>query len=416
MQRDVRGLEITTSSPEAAGAFGRAVDAYPGWRTDAMRELSDALEADPRFTLAHAVKGLFLLGLRKPEIASEAEECLAAARENLDRANPRESRYVATLESMLAGRTLEAATALEAVAIAHPLDLFALRIVQFELFWIGEVAWMRDISESAAPRWSAETPGYGHFLSVRAFGLEENADYPAAERAAREAVERDPTDCWGAHALSHVLVMQARHREGIDWLESLRGHWAHANHIVHHLWWHLCVHHCEIGEYEAPLEVYDQSMRNPESPLIQAMPDFYVDLQNAAALLLRLELRGVDVGDRWGEIADLCEQRIGNHTSPFTSAHCGLALAAAGRDEKLDELLKAMEDFASTDEGTMGPRYRAAVLPACRAASAHRRDDHREVLRHLLPARRSLWQTQKCTSLARVGMSSRQRLDVRRHR
>ena len=124
-------------------------------------------------------------------------------------------------------------------------------------------------------------------------------------------------------------------------------------------------------------------MRNPESPLIQAMPDFYVDLQNAAALLLRLELRGVDVGDRWGEIADLCEQRIGNHTSPFTSAHCGLALAAAGRDEKLDELLKAMEDFASTDEGTMGPRYRAAVLAACRAASAHRRDDHREVLRRL---------------------------------
>ena len=214
MQRDVRGLEITTSSPEAAGAFGRAVDAYLGWRTDAMRELSDALEADPRFTLAHAVKGLFLLGLRKPEIASEAEECLAAARENLDRANPRESRYVATLESMLAGRTLEAATALEAVAITHPLDLFALRIVQFELFWIGEVAWMRDISERAAPHWSAETPGYGHFLSVRAFGLEENADYPAAERAAREAVERDPTDCWGAHALSHVLVMQARHREG----------------------------------------------------------------------------------------------------------------------------------------------------------------------------------------------------------
>ena len=213
MQRDVRGLEITTSSPEAAGAFGRAVDAYLGWRTDAMRELSDVLEADPRFTLAHAVKGLFLLGLRKPEIASEAEECLAAARENLDRANPRESRYVATLESMLAGRTLEAATALEAVAIAHPLDLFALRIVQFELFWIGEVAWMRNISERAAPRWSAETPGYGHFLSVRAFGLEENADYPAAERAAREAVERDPTDCWGGHALSHVLVMQARHRE-----------------------------------------------------------------------------------------------------------------------------------------------------------------------------------------------------------
>jgi hypothetical protein len=56
------------------------------------------------------------------------------------------------------------------------------------LFWIDEVAWMRDISERAAPQWSADVPGYSTFLSIRAFGLEENGAYELAEKCDREAV------------------------------------------------------------------------------------------------------------------------------------------------------------------------------------------------------------------------------------
>ena len=48
----------------------------------------------------------------------------------------------------------------EQITLDYPHDLFALRLSQSELFWIGEVAWMRDISERAAPQWSADGPGY----------------------------------------------------------------------------------------------------------------------------------------------------------------------------------------------------------------------------------------------------------------
>ena len=296
------------------------------------------------------------------------------------------------MEASLAGRVTEAASHFERIARAHPHDLFALRLAQFELFWIGEVEWMRDISERAAPTWSADHRGYPAFLSIRAFGLEEAGDFELAERCGREAVERDPMDCWGAHAVAHVLIMQGRLADGIKWLNELNPNWAEANHIVHHLWWHLALFHSENRDYDAALELYDTRLRNLDSPLMQAMPDFYVDIQNDVALLQRLELRGVDVGDRWQPIAELARARIGNHSSPFTSAHCALALAAAGMEQDAQELIAQMQAFVAEDRGALGPRYALAVLPAADAAVAYRKADYQRVLDLLVPARRNLWQ------------------------
>jgi tetratricopeptide (TPR) repeat protein len=270
--------------------------------------------------------------------------------------------------------------------------LFALRLAQFELFWIGEVAWMRDISERAAAHWSADLPGYSVYLSIRAFGLEENGAYDLAEKCGREAVDRDPTDCWGAHAVAHVLVMQGRLDDGVAWVDGLTGNWSAANHIAHHLWWHLALFHTERGDYGAGLEIYDRRLRDLDSPLMQAMPDFFVDIQNDVALLERLELRGADVGDRWQPVADLAQARIGNHASPFTSAHCALALAAAGRDRDADELIRQMRAFVAEDTSSLGPRYALSALPAGEAAIAHRKGEHQRVIDILLPARRNLWQ------------------------
>jgi tetratricopeptide (TPR) repeat protein len=270
--------------------------------------------------------------------------------------------------------------------------LFALRLAQFELFWIGEVAWMRDISERAAAHWSADVPGYPVYLSIRAFGLEENGAYDLAEKCGREAVDRDPTDCWGAHAVAHVLVMQGRLADGVAWVDGLTANWSAANHIAHHLWWHLALFHVEGGDYGAGLEIYDNRLRDLDSPLMQAMPDFFVDIQNDTALLQRLELRGADVGDRWQPVADLAQARIGNHESPFTSAHCALALAAAGRDREADEIIQQMRAFVAENTGALGPRYALAALPASEAAVAHRRGEHQRVIDILMPARRNLWQ------------------------
>ena len=109
-------------------------------------------------------------------------------------------------------------------------------------------------------------------------------------------------------------------------------------------------------------------------------------------MLLRLELRGIDVGDRWNELAELTLDRLEDHTSPFTSPHFAIILAAAGRFEDADHLLRSMTVFAAEDKGTFGPRYAVASIPAAKAAIAHRRDEHQRVVDLLMPARQMLWQ------------------------
>ena len=382
------------SSPDhAAAAVTRAVSGFNHWRADAMSHLDAALAADPQAAMAHTVKGLFLATGRNRRYQGLIDASLAAARAGQHALDARERDYVEALDALAHGRLTEAVTRYEDILARKPDDLFAHRLIQQELFWMGEARWMGDVVEAAAPAWSANDPDYPGFLALRGFSLEEAGERERAERCAREAVARDPTECWGAHAVAHVLEMQGRVDEGIAWLEGLSGNWAGGNQIVHHLWWHLCLFLLERGAHDRILELLDREVRNPDSALVKAVPDAYIDIQNVASLLLRLELRGVDVGDRWHGVAEVAAQRIGNHASPFTDAHAAMILAAVGDMDAACALLQSMDDFAATaDSGSLGPRYRNAAIPAARAAIAHRRGDHAGVVRALLPARRALWQ------------------------
>ena len=146
------------------------------------------------------------------------------------------------------------------------------------------------------------------------------------------------------------------------------------------------------GETDAVLDVYDAWVRNRDLDLLRAMPDLYIDMQNGASMLLRLELRGVDVGGRWDELCELTLPRLDDHTSPFTSAHFAVILAACGRFDEADRLVTSMQAFAAEPDNTLAPRYGVAAVPAARAAVAHARGDHEAVLEALFPARQMLWQ------------------------
>jgi len=392
MAADQRGLEFTTDSEAAADAFNAANLSFFAWRTDVMGGLNAALKADPDFALAHAIKGLMLFSLRQPATHGAAGKNLSAARAAQNRCTARELAYIDALDASLKGDLLGAVGIYEQIAAAQPLDLLAIRFAQLELFWLGEAKWARDISERAAPAWSDRVPGFGAFLAVRSFGLEETGQLEEAEATGRQAIDIDPGDCWAAHSVAHVMEMQGRLSDGVAWLDGLQSHWEGANHIVHHLWWHRCLFEAERGHFGEALAVYDQYVRNPASPLVQAMPDFYLDIQNCAALLLRLELRGLDVGARWADIADIAEARIGNHASPFTSAHAAITLMGAGREDKAEDLVRQMRAFAAGDMGTLSQRYAAAAIPAAAAAINHRKGDHGAVVAGLMGHRHALWQ------------------------
>jgi tetratricopeptide (TPR) repeat protein len=373
---DLNGLPISTRSSVAAAAFDRTLRSYVGNRVDVSDHLGAALAADPEFALGHCAKGYLMMLMYNSAVAPKVQEAEAAARKLP--ANPREKLHIEALAAWRSGDLDRALVLWEQILAAHPTDVLALRLAHFNYFWSGRREDMRASAERVAARWPQGQGTYSIVLSCLAFGLEECGEYAAAERAGRRSVQIDPTDGWGAHAVAHVLEMQGRQAEGIEWLTRLEPHWAQINNFVHHLWWHLAMFHFERREHEAVLELYDRRFRNLASPLVVKMPDLYIDIQNAASMLFRLERRGVDVGNRWSELADKAEKRIGDCLSAFTLPHWMMALAAAGREDAARRMLACMKESPNRVVSE-------TALPVCEAVLAHRRGQHERVLELMTP-------------------------------
>ncbi len=388
--RDHFGFRLRTSAVESASAFNAAAQSFVAWHADTMGHLDAAIEEDINFALPRILKAWILHGGRTKKFDPAINRLIA----DIGPPDNLASRDQALLEGLKvahSGKFQAGAAALEAHLATHPLDLIAHRLLQFELFWCGESRWMRDVAERAAPAWNEDSPGYPHFLAVRAFSNEEAGDYGTAERAGRGAVERAPDSAWGAHAIAHVFLMQGRMGEGRAWMEGLCGNWNKANQIGHHNWWHLCLFLLEAGEHDQILELLISRIRNPESPLVQAVPDATIDLQNVTSLLMRLELRGVDVGDRWQVIADISTERTKDHANPFSSAHDAMALAAVGDFTSIDTLVASMH-ASGAEHGTVGHVTTAFGIPLVKAMAAHRKREYDKVIELLWPVRRGLYQ------------------------
>ncbi|WP_431267929.1 hypothetical protein [Dankookia sp. P2] len=195
-----------------------------------------------------------------------------------------------------------ALAAWEGILAEHPRDILAFRLHHFCAFWLGRPETMLASVERVLPAWSREIPGYGGVLACRSFANEEAGNYTIAEAAGRAAIALDPGDLWAAHAVAHVLEMQGRRSEGIAWIRDLEPHWEGGNNITHHLWWHRAMYHLEQRDFAGVLSLYDTRFRNLASPVTQAQPDLYIDVQNAASMLFRLSLHGVEAGHRWEEL------------------------------------------------------------------------------------------------------------------
>jgi tetratricopeptide (TPR) repeat protein len=384
MHHDMHGLPISTASAEAAAAFDHAILGYMKFRADMAARLDALLAADPEFGLAHCLKGYAAMLSYNQANVPVAIAAAGTARLMIANATPREQAHVAALDAWIAGDIDRAIRTWDEIVAAHPLDVMAFRLAHGTNFWLGRPGAMRASAERVLPRWGRDLPGYGTLLSCHCFAAEECGDYATAEPSGRAAIEIDPQDIWGTHAVAHVMEMQGRHAEGIAWLDELERHWGGGANLVHHLWWHRALFHLERREFGAVLELYDQRFRNLSAPLTQAQPDLYIDVQNAASMLFRLERLGIDVGDRWSEIADKADARIGDCLSAFTLPHWMMALAADGRDASAQRMLGGMRAFGA-GEGTAMLIVRDVALPVSEAVLAHRRGEHMRTLDLMRP-------------------------------
>jgi len=383
MPKDLHGLDLTAASDAAAAALDHAELGYLKYRADAADRLKAAIAADPEMPMAYVLRGTFAMLSYKAANLDFAAQSLATA-ERLA-ANPRERAHMAALAKWIAGDVPGATRAWGEILHDHPRDILAFRLHHFASFWAGRAGDMAAQAEATVAHFGEADPGYGSVLACRCFALEECGEYLRAESYGREAVAIDPADMWATHAVAHILEMQGRRAEGIAWLTTLGPNWEGGNNLKHHLFWHRALYHFERAEFDQVLALYDRGFRDLGSPLTQAMPDLYIDIQNAASALLRLELRGIDVGGRWSELADQAEARIGDHLSAFTLPHWMMALAADRRDEAAQRMLAAMARDAAGN--TAHARLlREVALPVCRGVLAHRQGRFADVVLHMRPA------------------------------
>jgi tetratricopeptide (TPR) repeat protein len=385
MKHDERNLPLSTDSEEAVRLFDRAVEHYLKYHIDTMTLVGSALAADSNFVMAHCLKGYLLLSAANPANGAQVAATLATAQAHAHAATEREKLHVAAFAAWAKGELDKSFAIWRQILDATPTDLLALRICDTTWFRHGQTAKIREQADRIAPRWSADLPGYDLMQCVWAFAHEETGDYAPAERAVDAALEGDPTNYFAHHVKAHVLEMDCRPREGRDWLESQIPNWSEGNNLIHHLWWHRTLMELDLGEREAVLASYDRNIRNFDDPMTKAVPDHYVDLQNATALLWRLELLGLDVGHRWDELADKAEARIGEAGHLLLVPHLMLALAATERDAAAARFLAALRELAADPSLWTATAIAEVVIPACEAGLAHRRGEHARAVELLAP-------------------------------
>jgi hypothetical protein len=282
--------------------------------------------------MGHALMAwLHLLG-SEPAGVPVARDALRKAADM--RSTPRERAHLSAIGQMADGHWRAAARSLEDLSIEHPHDALALQAGHILDFFLGDSRMLRDRIARALSAWSADMPGHHALLGMHAFGLEETGRYAEAEAAGRAAVASERLDSWAWHAVAHVLEMQDRVDEGIRWLRSDSAAWSENCSFAVHNWWHLSLHHLERGEHAEVLALFD-------GPIFGHRPGMLLDMIDASALLWRLQLRGVEVGDRWQAVAEMWAPHAQASSYAFNDVHAMMAFALAGRSDLATQLCAA---------------------------------------------------------------------------
>jgi hypothetical protein len=378
MVYDQQGNTLFGATQEAADYFNHAVAAFNIYRGDPITQADLAIQAAPDFAMAHILKA-HLFGLATEPAANIAAAEIVQHLKSME-LREREASHVHALELLLAGRWTDAAIALELHNSRYPLDILALQSGHVIDFYRASAQGLRDRLARVLPQWPSDLPGYSIVLGMYAFGLEETGEYDRAESAGRQAVELQPMDCWAHHAVAHVLEMQGRVEEGVQWMARNEANWSgDDNFFQRHNWWHYAVYLIDMGRGPEALELYDRHIDSGQSTVV-------LDLVDASAMLWRLGLAGLDIGDRWSSVADRWTPHADGASYPFNDWHAVMANLGAHRYQEVNRLLDQLR-AASEGDGEVNDWARRYGLPLCEGFTAYWNGDYPQAIRKLLGAR-----------------------------
>ncbi len=364
MAEDSLGNRISFASPAAADGVSRFVSDFLGNKAS-VSEILTLAEAEPGTPLPQVYAAVIAMFADDKAAAGKALQWLDKARASIAGASEREQMNLAMVEAWVANDMPKALAVGEQLVDAHLSDLVAVKLHQTFSFNRGDAPAMLRIARKALPA-HPENP---HLLGMLAFGYEECHFLDRAEQTAWHALDILQEEPWAHHALAHVMLTEGRVPEGADFLRVASKTWVGLNSFMYtHNWWHRALFHISLGDAETVLDAYDAHC--------WAVDKSYAEDQiGAVSLLARMELAGLDVGDRWADLSAHLLPRKDDVLQPFQTMQYLYGLAKGGRDEAGD-LLRAVEVRAAAAKPFEKLAWAEVALPACRGLLAHARGQH----------------------------------------
>jgi len=385
MLTDIFGNDVSLETPAALESWNKMQLGVLSHAAITPTHLMDVIEREPQFAAAQALKGLFYLMLGRKELLPTSVEANAAAQAAMKQTTPtpRERAFVDALGMWLSGNPRIARDRLEEILAFAPMDSLAMKISQGISFILGDAKTMRASIENVIDTYDAQHAGRGYMLGCYAFALEETGDYRQAEKTGREGMLLAPDDAWGLHAVAHVYDMTANSKGGLEWLSTRESAWEHCNNFRYHVWWHKALMHLDQGQIDVVMDLYDTEIRKDKT-------DDYRDISNATSLLSRLELEGVDVGNRWEELADLSENRTEDGCLIFADLHYMLALVGGDRDDAVKTMMSRMHKDAEICKSDIQKAMAEPGIAAATGLEAFGESDYKTAFINLSTARTNM--------------------------
>jgi tetratricopeptide (TPR) repeat protein len=364
---DIRGLEVSTTSPEALDAYERGVDLFLRWRSGALEALNMATNADPHFALAHATKAFMAWRMGNVNVAVDAHrQAMAAAP---DVRTERERLHVQAVDAMHRGEPLVADDLLDRIGLQYPTDRMAARLLGFIAIARGD--YLRGLE--IADRCLEACPDDVQFQTMKGFFLEQSGSNAEGFAYSSRALASDPGNLYAYHAVGHAYVSRGDYREALETFERAAS-LEHYPHII----WHL-------GEARAILG-YEQFTRDYWARTSPALPLF-----ERIELMWRLEvLRQLPVDVvTWKDLAEQGERLLVHpeYLTIWMHHWIGLALARAG---EVGKALRQVAYLRQLPEGKASGHWSTLGADLLEGEMAFMRGDYEAAERLMTPGVREI--------------------------
>lgn len=339
MLQDRYGNTLTTQSSTARDAYVDGIDRFLAAQSGAEEAFEAAVAADPGFALGQ-------IGLARIRQAMGQGHDVAGpagkAKELTAGVTAREAAHLDALGLLVAGQGPAAYKAIRAHLLDYPRDALVAQTCTGVFGLIGFSGQPGREAEQLAFT-AALAPHYGEdwwFLCQHAFSQVEAGQTGPATDTIERSMALNPNNAHGAHIRSHVYYEAGETEAGYGYITNWARDYDKTGQLHCHISWHIALWALERGDVETMWRVYDADVAPETGNGSGAWGPPVNVLTDAAALLYRADLAGVEIpAARWKAVSDYAAAKFANPAIAFADVHAALAHAMAGNGEAVAKIV-----------------------------------------------------------------------------